>query len=225
MAQQTGQGMITEIPLARRHDRGFTLVELVMALTLLAILSSTLYGVFAFAGKTQFMTARSSASTDQIVSTQRFLRAQLGQAISQLRLVPGKTTANAADSVERGEFYGTRTTLGFTAPWLTHIGQGRLFHFRLGVESNNLVVRWKSANFAGNLDEARDAEIVGSRILLTKVASMSIGYFGSNGTEAGFQWYPNWQTSAFLPSMLRINVELGENKSGQWPELIILMAA
>ena len=62
-----------------RRQAGFTLVELLVAMTLLAFLSLTLFGGLRFGARSWEVVVDSSAERDRIATTQTFLRDRLGQ--------------------------------------------------------------------------------------------------------------------------------------------------
>ena len=63
----------------RRRQAGFTLVELLVAMTLLAFLSIALFGGLRFGARSWDVVIDSSVERDHIASTQIFLRDRLGQ--------------------------------------------------------------------------------------------------------------------------------------------------
>ena len=63
----------------KRRQAGFTLVELLVAMTLLAFLSIALFGGLRFGARSWEAVVDSSTERDQIAATQTFLRDRLGQ--------------------------------------------------------------------------------------------------------------------------------------------------
>lgn len=206
-----------------RNDNGFTLVELIMALVLLGILSTTLYGAIAFGGRTQMAVGRKSAETDGIASSQLFLRSQLSKAILSTSQIASRSKLDASDEPPAADFSGSETRLTFTAPWLTHIGQGQLFRFDLHIQSGNLIIHWRPLGHKDGNGIEKGSELVGSRILLSGISHLSINYFGIAGQGIESGWQPRWSDSRTLPHLVQIKIDFVDN--GPWPELVVVLAA
>lgn len=191
-----------------------TLVELIVALTVLAVLSSTLYGAIAFGGKVRSGVGRQSAQIDAITASQVFLRTQLAKAVLPANQPPAEPDSPA--------FVGSASNLGFTAPWLTHIGQGRLFHFELSLRSGKLTVGWRPVGVDGAAIEP-GSELVGSRQLLTGVSALNISYFRVSGNDTGGAWQSAWRDSGQLPDLVRISIDFADHR--RWPDFVVVLAA
>lgn len=210
---------------ARSSSRGMTLVELVLALTILAMISAVLFGAIGFGGKVQQTVAANSEAHATIVSTHRFLRTQLSNAVSPMQLTSGLVTPDLSADSGNHPFHGRPNRLLFTAPWLTYIGQGELFVFELLEQSGNLVVTWHPARSDYRQTESDNTEIVSSRVLLEAISDFSIEYFGRGDETAEMKWHDSWTNGSNLPYMLRINVNLSDGPSRIWPEFLVELAS
>src|SRR5205085_6680608 len=75
--QRAGAAAVTRI----RTIRGFTLVEMLVALTLLALMAGVLFGSLQLAGRSWEGGEAKAASVDAMRQTQMFLRGQLAGAL------------------------------------------------------------------------------------------------------------------------------------------------
>ena len=94
-----------------RRQAGFTLVELLVAMTLLAFLSVSLFGGLRFGARSWEAVVDSSAERDDIASTQTFLRDRLAQLMLP---TPGRRRDSNEDRDlnEDGNFNGGARTGG-----------------------------------------------------------------------------------------------------------------
>ena len=102
--------------------RGFTLLELVIALTLLALMASVLYGALGFAGRSWEGGEAKAEATAGMRLSHGFLRTQLeAQHPLRMRKIPEFPLL----------FTGTREELRFAAPLPARITGGGIWYYRL----------------------------------------------------------------------------------------------
>ncbi len=106
------------------RQAGFTLVELLVAMTLLAFLSIALFGGLRFGARSWEAVIDSSAERDRIASTQTFLRDRIGQLT-----LPGAGRLRDIDDDRR--LIGGSNWVEFVAPWLSALSLGGLYRFTL----------------------------------------------------------------------------------------------
>ena len=194
----------------RRATGGFTLLEVLAALALLALL---MVGVYAGI-RTATVSVRAGSAlierSDQIRSAQQFLRRELAQSLTQ-----------ALGRTQRGEpivFVGTAREMRYVAPLPGYLG-------RLGPQVQRLQL---VDDGAGGLrlelslallppDGEPPASFGTPQVLLDHIVD---GQFGYNGlpTEGGtVTWPQNWVDGRELPQLVRIALRPGGNLS--WPDL------
>src|SRR5206468_3318632 len=73
-----GHAMSARATCVARRERGFTLLELTIALVLLALMSAVMFGSLSFAGRSWDGGEAKAAQVSEMRQTEQFLRAQIG---------------------------------------------------------------------------------------------------------------------------------------------------
>jgi len=197
----------------KRDQRGFTLVELVVAMVLLATMLLLLYSGLNFA-------ARSWDSGDaggRRVADRRIGENFLRREISELFPMRFK------DVTLRFAFEGQKNHLAFVSSRPAGLGQGGLSLVALdvrdegrGSRARNLVMRRampddEQKSFAP-LDQAE------ATVLLAGVSEVSFDYFGAENDFTQPAWNDVWSWPARMPELIRVRVR---TEDGAQPELIV----
>ncbi len=198
-----------------RRQAGFTLVELLVAMTLLAFLSITLFGGLRFGARSWEAVVDSSAERDHIASTQTFLRDRLGQLTR-----PGPAGPRRLD--DEGRLDGGPERLEFIAPWLSALSLGGLYRFTLWHEDTGdgrLMLSWQPAEADPDaLEELGD--LAGERILLDGVAEFSLSYYGAPDEDAEPEWLDRWESPGAPPRLVRVDLAFADARR-VWPVFIV----
>jgi general secretion pathway protein J len=198
-----------------KASRGFTLLELVVALTLLALMASILFGALGYAGRSWEGGEAKTESTAAMRLSHGFLRAQLeSQHPMRMRKMPDHPLL----------FHGTREELRFAAALPARISGGGIWYYRLRVSDeaghNRLVLERSLPDVdAAALPQFDKSE---RSILAEDVKELRVAYFGYDTAAARTTtptWRERWDDPHRLPLMIRIDVVPGAG--APWPTLLV----
>jgi len=210
-------GMSKILRQKRSRQRGFTLVELMVSLVVLALMMQMMLGGLRFGTRVWERVSETAEQVDQVVTTQRFLRNQLNE-LSQ----PNRTQQGQGNQVQWW-FSGKRSEMTFVAPWRLAYSYTGMYRFRLWIErggdTSALHVSWHP-DTETKLSAADLKALSGERVLLTDVADFDLSYYGALHVDEEARWAPQWTNSARTPNLVRINVSFG-SKDKFWPETVI----
>ncbi|HEY2069686.1 MAG TPA: prepilin-type N-terminal cleavage/methylation domain-containing protein [Rhizomicrobium sp.] len=184
-------------------DAGFTLMELLIAMTLLALLSLVLFGGFRFGTRAWDRSESASAGGNEIRRAQDFIAHALTGAYPELQ---------NADLHNPHIFFDGRPQ---QVTFLTEDSQnGGLSVMLLARQGNNLVL-------SETPELARDpARQTRQRRLLTDVADFSLAYFGAARKNEPPRWYPAWRNTERLPELVRVHASLSR-RGPSWTDLVV----
>ena len=206
-----------------RRQAGFTLVELLVAMTLLAFLSVSLFGGLRFGARSWEVVVDSSTERDDIASTQTFLRDRLAQLMLPS---PGRPRDSNEDRDlnEDGNFNGGPEQVEFIAPWLSALSLGGLYRFTLWHENEDigdgrLMLRWQPADADPDALEAL-GDLAGQRVLLDGIAEFSLSYYGAEDEDTEPEWLDQWENPDAPPRLVRVQLAFAE--AGRvWPVFVV----
>lgn len=199
---------------ARARMSGFTLLELTIALLLLALMSGVLFGSLRLSSDSWERGEAKTERTNEMRLTEEFLRKTL---TSQHPLRLHKATGRPV------VFAGERDTLSFAAAVPGRAGGG-MYYFRLALDAAGddrrlMLLRMIPDTDATELPEFRDPE---SSTLARGITELKLAYFGRDpdATDASDpSWRDHWDDKQRIPDLIRIDVT---PKTGPaWPSLIV----
>ena len=199
----------------RRRMRGFTLVELTIALVLLALLAGVLFGSLNLAGTSLDRGEAKVDATSGMRLAEAFLRTNLEEQhpLRMRKIVEFPLL-----------FAGQRDELRYAAALPTRVLDGGIWYFRLSVNSADarspLVLERALPDLNDTkMPEFNDAE---RSILAQDIAELKLAYFGrdKDANDANDPtWRDRWDDPQRLPLLIRI--EVVPKKGAAWPALIV----
>ncbi|MGY3439863.1 MULTISPECIES: prepilin-type N-terminal cleavage/methylation domain-containing protein [unclassified Marinovum] len=201
--------------MAERRDNGFTLVELLVGLVIMALLMQLAFGALRFGGAAWERVVDSGETIDARTSVARFLSARLG-AMSQ----PNPPN-NAASSVQWW-FAGQSAEMTFVAPWARGAAPDGMYRFRLWRErdgrSGALHLSWQP-EMRGASEELR-SQWSGERLILPEVDDLVLRYYGAAKAGEAPGWHSLWTRNAVMPALVEISIA-GPDAEIILPRLVI----
>ncbi len=198
-------------------EAGFTLVEMVVALALLALIMALLAGSINIARRV-LATIETNNAANSVVAAQNYLRATFAQAFP---LAPEDTAEGRVPS-----FAGGPANVRFAT---THVPRGQVegvYRVEIGLEPST--VRNRAFDLVVTQTMIRNAPSDGESspvlsrrsTLVPNIQRVSFSYYGVVGdAEDQFQWQTFWSKPDRLPRLVRIDVTFGAGDPRIWLRL------
>jgi len=199
----------------RNRSGGFTLIELTIALMLMAAMASIMFGSLSLAARSWDGGEAKAVQVSDMRQTQAYLREQIGAQFPQ-RL--WKITDLPL------LFGGERDEIRFAAALPERVAEGGVYYFRIlvvrtGDKSQLVQERMVPDLTALQEPDFREAE---RSILAEGIGDIKIAYFGRDARAADADtptWRDRWDDKQRLPLLVRVDVI--PVKGTPWPTLVI----
>lgn len=196
-------------PLSASACRGFTLIELVVALALLALLALLTTEVLRIGTRIWDSSRKLTDNLDELSVAQSVLRRTLG---TMLPPYPGWPAAI-------GQVEGRVNAISFTS--MAPVSQaGTWAHYRVyakaGASASALMIAWQpidSTNGAPSADWQQE--------MLIGDASEILFSYRPNGAPKADQWTSEWTDRDHTPALVRVSVHFSHGDRRNWPDLDI----
>lgn len=177
-----------------KHDaRGFTLLEVLVVISLLGVLLSLIGAAIAGANRAMAKAERYSTRMDEVRSTQNFLRSAIGQALPLAAGKPGQAHSPL--------FEGDGHSLIFYAPLPATLGGGINLH-HVSFEDGRLQVSFQ------RLHGQALQPLSEPQVLLHQVEAVHLSYRGVTPKGQVSEWLDHWPWPERLPQAIRIEAQL-----------------
>ncbi|MFM9976616.1 MAG: type II secretion system protein J [Sphingomonadaceae bacterium] len=196
-----------------RRTAGFTLVELLVTLAILAMMAGMLLGGLQSVAQFSQRTASRSATADGIAAAQRLLRDR----IEQLRPVPEANSATGTVDAN-----GDETSFTFLGPPLARAEPDSLWRYRITVTATGDLLLMHANSLDDRYSFASRATTGWQPVtLLRNVQTVRINYFGPRLTGVGRGWQVGWLRRPQPPALVRVRVTFRPGDPRTWPDLIV----
>jgi len=199
----------------RARAGGFTLVELIVALVLMAGISAILFGSLSLAARSWDGGEEKSVQASDMRQTQTYLRAQIAAQYPQ-RLWKAAELPLL--------FSGERDEIRYAAVLPERVAEGGVYYFRVAVAragEKSLLVQERVVPDLAVPDEPafRDAD---RSVLAEGIEELRISYLGRDAGASDVDaptWRDRWDDRQRLPLLVRIDVK--PVKGAAWPTLVV----
>ena len=197
------------------NSKGFTLVELLLAITLMSILLGLTYSGLRAATRSSERGEELLAAGGELRAAHQFMRRQLNQ------MLPLPFAVTEGNEEIRVVFEGEANSIRYVAPMPGYLGSGgpqvQLLEVVDG-DDGDYVVQFSNALLQGfEEDHLFDRDPV---ILLEGVASADFEFLGRDEEGEVTGWTNSWDQLDILPVAVRLNLEFSEGLNLRWPELV-----
>lgn len=198
-------------------QRGFTLVEVLLAITLLGIIM-----VLAYQGlRTGARTAETGEAAIERVNRMRLAQEFIRARISQARPSP----FDQDDTLGGVVFEGGPESLRFAAPMPGYLSYGGPYVQTLalvdGDEGKELIFDFEVLRYGPDADtpplEDRDPVLLVRGLADAKFSYLAPG----DSVDAEPEWVDEWRETAQLPLLVRIEAEFKDKNRRHWPALTV----
>jgi general secretion pathway protein J len=190
-------------------DAGFTLLELLVAMTLLGLLMTVVFGGLRFGARAWERAETDSSGTDEIRLAQSILRHELE--LTYPKFVLGDLRRPHID------FEGTADGVTFLSPAPTALEvAGRA---TIAIRRTTLNGRIALALSARH-ELALDSTPADTEVLVDDLRALEFSYYGSQGRDDTPNWHNTWENQTRVPDLIRIQATFGDRRR-VWPDLIV----
>lgn len=197
-----------------QRSAGFTLVELLLAITLMSILLGLTYTGLRAATRSSQRGELLLAAGGELRASHQFIRRQLNQMLPLPYAV-----AEGAEEL-RVVFEGDARRIQYVAPMPGYLGAGGPQVQRIEIvdaDDGELLIQFSHALLQG-FEESRlyDREPV---VLLEGVSSAGFEFLTEDEEGELIGWTESWDQGNTLPIAVRLDLEFSEGLNMQWPDL------
>ena len=205
-----------QLVLIKKHQNGFTLIEITVALVLLSITMLLLFGSLYTSNKYWQIGESKIERNDETRLVSQFIRKHLSQITPILWVNQDK---------KKLLFVGKQNELSFTSSLPSHRGGGGIHSLTLKVldinENKQLGMSYSLLTPDTVPFEQRNEKFVS---VINNIDSIDLSYFGKEKTGENSRWYDTWENNDFLPQLVRIKIN-AKNTNTNWPLIDIPIKA
>ena len=196
-----------------KQDRGFTLIEVMVALTLLAMMMVATIAAMRTLGNTKATIVKVTDRVDEVRVVSEFMRNSLGAAMPVMR--QGLIDEGSEAPLSGTYFWGGPSAVIWVAPLVGGSGLGGVFIMQLALVEDELQLTWHPYAKSVEAYSAQDSQ---SRILVREVEEFSLGYLDDFAGE----WVEEWPGAQANPVAVRLNIKSREK---YWPEVVVRLSS
>ncbi len=197
-------------------QKGFTLLELLISITLLGMILVLLFGGLRLGVRSWDAVQQQVDNLNTVRSVESFLRREMSQT-QPYRWKSGNG--------QRLAFLGERNKVNFVAQLPARIGGGGLYAISLEIENNAQGKRlvWRHVPLSPLVQDfaavSRAQEMVLAGAELTAVDDIWLTYFGRLSDSTAPAWLDRWESDTRLPMLIKVQVRFASGT--EWPDFVV----
>ena len=196
----------------KRHAHGFTLMEVLLAVSLLAAALALAFGILRAAGATVQRGDAQAQRDERMRAASDFLRGRIGGAQAIVFDFD-------RDNGRSLRYVGDATSMRFVADLPDYLGRGGPYLHVLQVQQAaggaTLVVEFRMVQAARALPPAGPPEA-----LATGLRQVVFAYRGLADDGQPGPWQPRWEAADTLPLQVRVRIA---DAAGAWPDMLVTL--
>jgi general secretion pathway protein J len=195
-------------------EAGFTLLELLIALTLLAVTTSLLVNAIGSARQALRIVDRRVAHAT-VPAVQSVLRRLLTESRPGLDMTQ-KAEADRAFAGEPGK-------MGFVSSFVPQGQYGGLWRYEIALDADAGASRPGAVVLTQHLVRpASSAAAAPLRtVVIDGVAALRLRYFGAPDEDSTPQWHDSWRDPRRLPRLVSLDVTFAQTDGHEWTPLVV----
>lgn len=207
-----------------RRAGGFTLVELLLTILLLALLMAGAFAGISTANKAVLSGEALIDRTNRVRVAQEFLRRQLRNALALSYPVD-------SSNGETRMFEGDADTLRFVATMPGYLSHGGAYVQSLSIKSGRggreLLFGFQLLNGFGNEHTNRNSDEAEREpeVLIENIRGGGFEYRGIDETGKMSDWTEKWDTPLQLPAAVRLKLQMASDSLYVWPDIEVAVLA
>jgi len=195
-------------------DAGFTLLELLVSLTLLAMVFAIAAAGLRFGARAWESGTARMGDLSETTAVQRLIRQRLAG------IYPLPSAARDGGGVF---FDGSEDGIVFAATLPDHFGVGGFYEVTIAParhgDGTDLVFRHRlieaDDGAAATAAEARES------LLLEDIAGVRMSYYGTTAEEEVPRWHARWSEMPALPQLIRVEIDFADGDDRTWPPVVV----
>ncbi len=190
---------------------GFTLIEVIVSLALLAFALALTFGTLRGATRATERAEVTAARTERLRAVQGFLRAQIGAAMPIAYEVEPSTG-------EAWFLRGERDKVEFVGAMPGYLSRGgpylQTFELQRGSKGLQLVFSYQLLTTEGPIDREREP-----KVLIDGIADGQFEFRTIDASGKAADWQDEWQARGQIPPLLRLKLRFDDNR--RWPDFVV----
>jgi general secretion pathway protein J len=199
-------------PRGRGRSAGFTLVEVIIAFALLALLAGMMFAGFRFATQATDKGNTRNEMHEDMRRSQDFLRQHLEE------MLPLRYQKELGQPLR---FRGDGDRIVYIAPVISRVAEGGIQWWELGARGTGeqRILALRRVAFTGDESATPEFNDNESSTLAQGIEKVKFSYFDQPDKQLSGNWTDNWTDEQRLPNLIRVNVTGANGR--EWPEFIV----